>query len=168
MTQWIIVKISTCAFWYNWINKFLFHHAFLSILSIYFCIFSQHFRGDLISRFFLSREYRENKSLAKKNWFTVSCLPIAMLISPRVKKVFGHVGLGKQSSLFVFCSYIFSSPEPSGSQGELIVYPWSGSCHTSSVIVCSHFQTSSPLKPLDQSKPNFMWSLLGKGERKFI
>ena len=31
-----------------------------------------------------------------------------------------------------------------------------------------HFQTSSPLKPLGQSKPNFMWSLLGKGERKFI
>ena len=32
----------------------------------------------------------------------------------------------------------------------------------------SHFQTSSPLKPLGQSKPNFMWSLLGKGERKFV
>ena len=31
-----------------------------------------------------------------------------------------------------------------------------------------HFQTSSPLKPLGQSKPNFMWSLLGKGERKFV
>ena len=29
-------------------------------------------------------------------------------------------------------------------------------------------QTSSPLKPLGQSNPNFMWSLLGKGERKFI
>ena len=33
--------------------------------------------------------------------------------------------------------------------------------------VRSHFQTSSPLKPLGQSKPNCMWSLLGKGERKF-
>ena len=31
-----------------------------------------------------------------------------------------------------------------------------------------HFQTSSTLKPLSQSKPNFMWSLLGKGEEKFI
>ena len=31
-----------------------------------------------------------------------------------------------------------------------------------------HFQRSSSLKPLGQSKPNFMWSLLGKGERKFI
>ena len=31
-----------------------------------------------------------------------------------------------------------------------------------------HFQTCFPLKPLGQSKPNFMWSLLGKGERKFI
>ena len=32
--------------------------------------------------------------------------------------------------------------------------------------VHSHFQTSSPLKPLGQSKPNFMWSLLGKGGTK--
>ena len=31
-----------------------------------------------------------------------------------------------------------------------------------------HFQRSSSLKPLGQSKPNFMWSLLGKGEQKFI
>ena len=31
-----------------------------------------------------------------------------------------------------------------------------------------YFQTSSSLKPLGQSSPNFMWSLLGKGERKFI
>ena len=31
-----------------------------------------------------------------------------------------------------------------------------------------HFQTSSPLKPLDQSKPNFMFSILRKGEGKFI
>ena len=30
-----------------------------------------------------------------------------------------------------------------------------------------HSQTSS-LKPLGQSKPNFMLSLLGKGEQKFI
>ena len=29
-----------------------------------------------------------------------------------------------------------------------------------------YFQTSSPLKPLGQSMPNFMWSLLGKWERK--
>ena len=29
-------------------------------------------------------------------------------------------------------------------------------------------ETSSPLKPLGQSKPKFIWSILGKGERKFI
>ena len=58
-----------------------------------------------------------------------------------------------------------SSPEPSGSQGELIVYPCSG---VRPSVVRSQFQTSSPLKPLGQSKPNFMWSLLGKGERKFV
>ena len=52
---------------------------------------------------------------------------------------------------------IFSSPEPSGSQGELIVYPCSG-VRPSSVrrpSVVHHFQRSSPLKPLGQSKPNF-------------
>ena len=31
-----------------------------------------------------------------------------------------------------------------------------------------HFQRSSSLKPLGQSKPNFMWSLLGQGERKLF
>ena len=29
-------------------------------------------------------------------------------------------------------------------------------------------ETSTPLKPLGQSKPNFIWSILGKGERKYI
>ena len=68
-------------------------------------------------------------------------------LSPRVQKV---------------CTFFYiSSPEPLGSQGELIVYPLSRrpSVH--------HFQRSSQ-KLLGQSKPNFMWSLLGKGERKFI
>ena len=46
--------------------------------------------------------------------------------------------------------------------GELIGYPWIRRPSSSSVVR-SHFQTSSPLKPLGQSKPNFMWSLLGKG-----
>ena len=33
-----------------------------------------------------------------------------------------------------------------------------------SVVVVGHnVQRSSPLKPLSQSKPNFMWSLLGMG-----
>ena len=33
-------------------------------------------------------------------------------------------------------------------------------------VCCLHFQTSSPLKPLGRLKPNFIWSLLGTGERK--
>ena len=38
-----------------------------------------------------------------------------------------------------------------------------------SIHVYDHyFQTSSSLKLLGQSMPNFMWSFLGKGERKFI
>ena len=54
----------------------------------------------------------------------------------------------------------FSSPEPLGSKGDYSIPIRPASVH--------HFQRSSPLKPLGQSKPNFMWSLLGKGERKFI
>ena len=52
---------------------------------------------------------------------------------------------------------IFSSPEPSGSQGELIVYPCSvvrPSVRRPSSVV-HHFQRSSSLKQLGQSKPNF-------------
>ena len=47
--------------------------------------------------------------------------------------------------------HIFSSPEPSGSQGELIVYP----CSVVRPSVVHHFQRSSSLKQLGQSKPNF-------------
>ena len=54
--------------------------------------------------------------------------------------------------------------------GELIVYPCSGVRRPSSSVVVrrSQFQRSSPLKPLGQSKPNFMWSILREGELKFI
>ena len=62
---------------------------------------------------------------------------------------------------------VFSSPEPLGSQGELIVYP---SSRRPSVRRRrrrrrrrKQFQTSSSPKPLGRSKPNFMWRLLGYG-----
>ena len=48
--------------------------------------------------------------------------------------------------------------------GELIGYPWSGVCCRRH----QQFEMSSPPKPLDQSKPNFTWSLLRKGEQNFI
>ena len=35
------------------------------------------------------------------------------------------------------------------------------------LYVCQHFQTS-PQKPLGESKSNFIWSLHGMGERKFV
>ena len=47
----------------------------------------------------------------------------------------------------------FSSPGPSCSHGELIVYPCSGVRRSR-----QQFQTSFPRKPLCQSKPNFMWT----------
>ena len=43
--------------------------------------------------------------------------------------------------------------------GELIGYPCSGVRRPS--VRHPQFQTSSSPKPLDRSKPNFMWSLLG-------
>ena len=63
--------------------------------------------------------------------------------------------------LYIALHCLFSSPEPLGSQGELIVYP---SSRRPSVVRPSvvhplyvhHFQRSSPLKPLGQSKQNFM------------
>ena len=36
------------------------------------------------------------------------------------------------------------------------------------VSVCPHFQTSSPPEPLGRLSSNFMWSILGVGERKFV
>ena len=59
---------------------------------------------------------------------------------------------------------LFSSPEPLGSQGELIVYQW---IRRPSYVVrpsLVHNAQTSSRKPLGRSKPNFMWSLLGKGE----
>ena len=51
-----------------------------------------------------------------------------------------------------------------GSQSRLIVYPCSV-IRRRRLCRCrrQQFQTSSPLKPLGQSKSNFMWSLLMKG-----
>ena len=49
---------------------------------------------------------------------------------------------------------------------ELIGYPCSGVRRPS--VVRPQFHTSSSPKPLARSKPNFMWSLLGYGERKFV
>ena len=49
---------------------------------------------------------------------------------------------------------------------ELII--WQGCCLSVCLcVLCSHFQTSSPLEPLGRLKSNFMWSLYGMGERKF-
>ena len=73
----------------------------------------------------------------------------------------------RKGFLFVFVlgmGCVINSPEPSGSQRELINYPCSGVRRRRRRR--QQFQTSSTLKPLGQS--NSMWSLLGKGERKFI
>ena len=84
---------------------------------------------------------------------------------------------------------VLSSPEPLASQGELIVYPCSVVVRPSTIfkhhlpnsfsnqsqiyinspghmtkMAATPIYISSP-KPLGQSKPNFMWSLLGKGDK---
>ena len=58
---------------------------------------------------------------------------------------------------------IINSPEPKAQWRD---YRIRRVCHP--YVVCQHFQTSSPQKPLGRLKPNFMWSHLGTGERKFV
>ena len=53
---------------------------------------------------------------------------------------------------------LFSSPEESDLQGELIVVY----THAPGSIVVSRDCQHSPQKTIGLSKPNFMWSLLGK------
>ena len=71
--------------------------------------------------------------------------------------------MGSVGRVYAYFINIISSPEPLGSQGELIVYP--SSRRPSSVVRRrrrrKQFQTSSSPKPLGRSKPNFMWGLLG-------
>ena len=72
----------------------------------------------------------------------------------------------------LFCNFqnfsVISSPQPLGSLWAysigMLCHPYVCMC----VCVCHHFQTSSPLKPLGRLKPNFIWSLPGTGERKFV
>ena len=65
----------------------------------------------------------------------------------------------------LFASSIFSSPEP---KAQWWAYRIGRPLTSVSVYVCQHFQTSSPQKPQGRLKPNFMWSLLGTEERKFV
>ena len=65
---------------------------------------------------------------------------------------------------FTGVNNLFSSPEPSGSQGANAP----ASVNVVVVVVVHNVQTSSTLNPLGQSKTDFLWSLLGKGKRKFI
>ena len=58
---------------------------------------------------------------------------------------------------------IIISPEPLGSQGELIVYPSRRRPPFSKIFLS---ETAWPIKA--KSKPNFMWSIFGKAEPKFI
>ena len=58
----------------------------------------------------------------------------------------------------------FSSPEQLDSQDERIVYPCSVIIFVVIVVVVHNVQTSS-LKSLGQSKPNFMWSILRRGNQ---
>ena len=64
-------------------------------------------------------------------------------------------------SIIVYVT-VFSSPEPFGSHGELIVYPSYG-VRPSSSIGFHHFQRHSP-KPLGKSKPNLCGAAMGSGK----
>ena len=76
---------------------------------------------------------------------------------------FGVRGLVTFHLMFVHKTFICLAHLSQRLIGELIVYPFT----VVVVVFVGYFQTSSPPKPLGQSKPNFMWSLLEKGEPKF-
>ena len=82
---------------------------------------------------------------------------------------------GKQyTNLFVKCNLraesqacvtgLLSSPEPKAHWWAYHMARPLSIC----LSVCQHFQTSSSPKPLRRLKPNFMWSLHGMGEWKFV
>ena len=61
----------------------------------------------------------------------------------------------------------FRSPEPKAQWWAYrIGMPLSSVCMY--VCMLSTFSTSSPHKPLGQSKSNFIWSIYGMGQRKFV
>ena len=81
---------------------------------------------------------------------SMCCLAVNISISVKIL-------VSNSTKRWINLLFIFSSPEPLGSQRELIVYQW---IRRPSVV--HHFQRSSP-KSLGLSKPNFMWSLLERG-----
>ena len=56
---------------------------------------------------------------------------------------------------------LLSTPEPKA-------HGWANSIPFTLPSLRQHFQTSSPLKPLDQLNSNFIWRLLRTRERKFV
>ena len=83
------------------------------------------------------------------------------LLNKHFCKFFFKISPMRQKKLSISSFPIISSPEPNGSQGELIVYASSRRPSSVCPSVVHNAQTSSPQKPLGQSKPNSMWSLLG-------
>ena len=86
----------------------------------------------------------------KRKWPKGLSAPALELNTIIFKHVYWYMQLISGERLQDHWSSGISSPEPSGSQGELIVYP----CSVVRPSVVHHFQRSSPLKPLGQSKPN--------------
>ena len=68
------------------------------------------------------------------------------------------------SNLLFSLLYIFSSSEPKAHRYAYSILM----LRRPASVRRPQFQRSSPLKPLGQSKPNFIWSILRKGERKFV
>ena len=83
------------------------------------------------------------------------CHMTKMADMPNVVKLLKIFLLQKQKS------YDLETWHVAGSQGELIVNLGPASVV---VVVVNNVHTSSPLKPLGKSKPNFMWGSLGRGK----
>ena len=82
-----------------------------------------------------------------------------------ISSIYYKIHSGNETSLHVFCFLAHLSRRL---MGELIGYPCLYERRRTYVRRRrSQFQTFSP-KQLARSKPNFMWSLLGYGERKLV
>ena len=80
-----------------------------------------------------------------------------MKISKTIFKLQSGTAIYSLERLHVLVVSVSSSPEPSGSQGELIVYP----CSVVRRRPFVHNVETSPLKPLGKTKPNVMILKLG-------
>ena len=189
----LIEMMKVCEYW----RSRSFHYHIFSRFCMFCALLGQDIRwaftGPLVLWFFCLSIQRSNIYPIRENMCIWS--KSSLSISPSINlfiylSIFLFIYLSIYPSIFLFndqtITYIplwkicvlgrnrntlylsiFSSPQPKAHRWAYRIPMDQASVRPLSVVR-PHFQTSSPPKPLGQSNLNFMWSLLGKGERKFI